>query len=46
MMIHSQDPNEPRKGQSYNPTKTVSGAGYAVGDTFTVLGTLLGGTLR
>jgi hypothetical protein len=36
--------NVTRKGQNYNLTKTVSGAGYAVGDTLTVLGTLLGGT--
>lgn len=35
--------NVQRKGNTYILTKTVSGAGYAVGDSFTILGTQLGG---
>ena len=35
--------NVQRKGKTYNLTKVGSGAGYAVGDKLTVLGTALGG---
>ena len=36
--------NVERKGQTYNLTKVGSGAGYAVGDKLTILGTAVGGT--
>ena len=35
--------NVERKGQSYNLTKVGAGAGYAVGDKLTILGTSVGG---